>query len=48
MAADDFEWAVLDWNDPALAFYRSLGDTLMDEWRLCRLTGPALVAPAGR
>ena len=36
------EWAVLAWNDPAIGFYSRLGATLMDEWRLCRLTGPAL------
>jgi GNAT superfamily N-acetyltransferase len=36
------EWAVLDWNQPAIDFYRSLGATLMDDWRICRLTGPAL------
>jgi diamine N-acetyltransferase len=37
-----FEWAVLDWNAPSIAFYRSLGATMMDEWRICRLTGTAL------
>jgi hypothetical protein len=36
------EWAVLDWNQPAIDFYRSLGATLMDDWRLCRLTGDSL------
>jgi GNAT superfamily N-acetyltransferase len=36
------EWAVLDWNQPAIDFYRSLGATLMDDWRICRLTGDAL------
>jgi GNAT superfamily N-acetyltransferase len=38
-----FEWAVLDWNTPALDFYRSLGARVMDEWKICRLTGDALV-----
>ena len=36
------EWWVLDWNDPSLAFYRSLGALPMDEWTVHRLTGPAL------
>jgi hypothetical protein len=37
-----FEWAVLDWNEPALRFYRGLGARVMDDWRICRLTGDAL------
>ena len=37
-----FEWSVLDWNAPAIAFYRSLGATAMDEWTVFRLTGDAL------
>jgi diamine N-acetyltransferase len=37
-----FEWAVLDWNAPGIAFYRSIGATVMDDWRICRLTGKAL------
>lgn len=36
------EWAVLDWNEPAIAFYRSLGATPMDEWTVFRLDGEAL------
>jgi diamine N-acetyltransferase len=36
------EWAVLDWNASAIAFYRSLGAEVVDAWRICRLTGPAL------
>ncbi|MGF1427777.1 N-acetyltransferase family protein [Kitasatospora sp. LaBMicrA B282] len=36
------EWAVLDWNDPAIGFYRSLGARPMDEWTTFRLTGEAL------
>ena len=40
------EWAVLDWNRPAIDFYRSLGATLMDDWRICRLTGGSLNALA--
>ena len=40
------EWAVLDWNSPALGFYRSLGAGTMDEWVMHRLAGPALRALA--
>jgi GNAT superfamily N-acetyltransferase len=36
------EWVVLDWNQPAIDFYRSLGATLAEDWRLCRLDGEAL------
>jgi GNAT superfamily N-acetyltransferase len=36
------EWAVLDWNEPALRFYRSLGARAMDEWTVYRLTGEAI------
>jgi GNAT superfamily N-acetyltransferase len=36
------EWAVLDWNEPSIAFYESLGARRMDEWHVFRLTGPAL------
>jgi GNAT superfamily N-acetyltransferase len=41
-----FEWAVLDWNMPAVGFYRALGAVGMDEWRVQRLAGPALAALA--
>lgn len=37
-----FEWAVLDWNTPSIAFYKSIGAQVMDEWRICRLSGEAL------
>jgi GNAT superfamily N-acetyltransferase len=40
------EWAVLDWNEPALDFYRSIGAVPMDEWTVHRVTGPALRALA--
>ncbi len=40
------EWTVLDWNAPALAFYRSLGADPMDEWTTQRLTGHELTALA--
>jgi GNAT superfamily N-acetyltransferase len=36
------EWAVLDWNQPAIDFYRSLGAVPADEWTTFRLSGPAL------
>jgi len=36
------EWAVLDWNSPAIAFYEALGATAQDEWTVHRLTGAAL------
>src|SRR6202008_1797037 len=52
------EWAVLDWNDPAIQFYRKLGAAPMDEWTVFRLTedgiaklaggGPAPQGPYGR
>ena len=42
-----FEWSVLDWNEPAITFYRSIGATPMDEWKLFRLTGEALDRLAG-
>jgi GNAT superfamily N-acetyltransferase len=37
------EWAVLDWNEPAITFYRSIGARPMEEWTVYRLTGDALV-----
>jgi len=36
------EWAVLDWNEPSIRFYKSLGGKAMDEWNVYRLTGDAL------
>ena len=36
------EWAVLDWNAPAIAFYDALGSRSLDDWRLRRLDGEAL------
>lgn len=43
-----FEWWVLDWNAPAIAFYRELGALPMDEWTVQRVTGDALRALAAR
>jgi len=37
-----FEWAVLDWNQPAIDFYRSLGAEVLPDWRICRVSGEAL------
>jgi len=39
-------WAALDWNEMALSFYRKLGADVLDEWKLHRLSGPALAAVA--
>ena len=36
------EWSVLDWNQPAIDFYASLGAQVMGEWRICRVEGAAL------
>ena len=36
------EWSVLDWNAPALAFYKGMGATVMPDWRIARVTGAAL------
>lgn len=36
------EWAVLDWNEPAIGFYEKMGARAMDEWTVHRLTGEAL------
>ena len=41
------EWAVLDWNEPSIRFYHSLGAVPMDEWRIFRMTGDALALLAG-
>jgi len=37
-----FEWAVLDWNEPAIGFYKKLGAKPMDDWTIFRVTGDAL------
>ncbi|MEC4819087.1 MAG: GNAT family N-acetyltransferase [Scytonema sp. PMC 1069.18] len=42
------EWSVLDWNEPAIKFYRHMGATLLDDWRICRVTGEALEELGGR
>jgi len=37
-----FEWSVLDWNADAIRFYERMGATVMPDWRICRIAGPAL------
>ena len=41
-----FEWAVLNWNEPSIAFYRKIGAEPMNDWTVQRLTGESLVALA--
>lgn len=42
------EWAVLDWNEPSIEFYKSLGARFMNEWIINRMTGEALVGLAAQ
>jgi GNAT superfamily N-acetyltransferase len=42
------EWAVLDWNQPSITFYRSLGAVPLDEWTVYRLSGDPLLQVAGQ
>jgi GNAT superfamily N-acetyltransferase len=42
-----FEWSVLDWNEPAIQFYRAQGARLLDDWIICRVEGDALQALGG-
>ncbi len=44
---DRFEWAVLDWNTPAIDFYKSLGAVPMSDWTVFRMTGEPLRSLAG-
>lgn len=41
-----FEWSVLDWNQPAIDFYRAMGARVMEDWRTCRVDDDALNALA--
>jgi GNAT superfamily N-acetyltransferase len=41
-----FEWRVLDWNEPSIRFYKSLGAAIMPEWELVRMTQPQIEARA--
>ena len=40
------DWCVLDWNEPAIEFYRRIGADLLADWRVCRLEGDALARVA--
>ena len=42
------EWAVLDWNEPSIEFYKSLGARLMNEWIVNRVTGESLAELAAK
>jgi GNAT superfamily N-acetyltransferase len=42
-----FEWSVLDWNEPAIGFYKKLSAVPMDDWTIFRVTGDALTRLAG-
>jgi GNAT superfamily N-acetyltransferase len=42
-----FEWSVLDWNAPAIEFYKRLGARPLDDWTIFRVTGRALADLAG-
>lgn len=42
-----FEWSVLDWNEPAIKFYKAMGADILPDWRICRVTGNALTKLAG-
>ena len=39
-----FEWSVLDWNENAIRFYKSMGANVMTEWQICRITGDRLAS----
>lgn len=43
-----FEWSVLDWNQPAIDFYRAMGAQMLPDWRICRVTGEALTRLGAR
>ncbi len=46
--AGRLEWSVLDWNQSAIAFYRSMGAEILPDWRICRVTDTALQALADK
>lgn len=39
-----FEWSVLDWNAPSIAFYESIGAQVLPDWKICRISGEALAS----
>lgn len=45
--AGRLEWSVLDWNEPAIGFYKKLGAVMLDDWTTCRLEGASIHAVAG-
>jgi GNAT superfamily N-acetyltransferase len=42
------EWSVLDWNQPAIEFYQSLGATILPDWKICRMTADTLAEIAAK
>lgn len=40
------EWSVLDWNKPAIGFYKRMGATILPDWQTCRVIGDALTTMA--
>jgi GNAT superfamily N-acetyltransferase len=42
------EWTVLDWNEPAIEFYKRIGATVLPDWRVCRMTEPEIANLATR
>lgn len=42
------EWSVLDWNQPAIAFYKRMGATILEEWQICRVTGDGIAQLAAQ
>ena len=42
------KWSVLDWNESAIGFYQNIGASILDEWRICRVTDNALSSLASR
>ena len=47
MGCERLQWEVLDWNTPAIEFYRAMGAEFLDEWRNVRVSGDALRRLAG-
>jgi GNAT superfamily N-acetyltransferase len=43
-----FQWSVLNWNAASIAFYKSIGATMMDEWTTCKVSGAELQALASQ
>lgn len=42
------EWSVLDWNEPAIGFYRYMGAAVLEDWRICRVEGDSLTQLAAK